>query len=125
VTKSDPYDPEQYSGALPDLRPEEKPQRERAQHASGFVLIPAQIVARLNGVSGPALQVLCCLLQLEFKALVKGEPIALTNKAAAMWGIHRKQKHRGLAELARRGIITHTQHGKSSPRAKFWLQFLN
>lgn len=95
--------------------------RPKIEHTHGGLWISARIKAKLNGVSPPALAVLCCLLDLAFKARVwgsPGEPLALSNMAVAKWGVSRGQKRPALDELERRGILTYTQTGKESPRVE-------
>jgi hypothetical protein len=103
----------------------------KSKHPPGYLYMSAQVMARLTpqgrpdlsptqrakaSVSGPALQVLCCLLDLEFKALDKGEPLTLSNTALARWGGTKNTKMSGLKELRRRGLVTYTQEGNESPR---------
>ena len=93
----------------------------KTEHARGGLWIPALIKAKLDGVSPNALAVLCCLLDLEFRSRGwknPSEPLTLSNVAAAKWGVSRKQKRPALAELERRGILTHTQASKESPRVE-------
>jgi hypothetical protein len=124
AAKKDSFDAKQYrrSKATEKLIEEAKqletaPKKTRAGHLPGFLLIPVSIKARLNGVSGPALQVLCCLLELEHETKVKNQPLSLPNAPAKKWGLSRGQKLRGLKELEKRGVLTFTQYGKASPRA--------
>lgn len=86
----------------------------------GFVSIPLKVRGKLKGVrpSTSALHVLCCLLDISFNTLRKGDAVALSNEAAAFWGMTRKQKRRGLDELVKRSIVTFDQCGMESPRVK-------
>jgi hypothetical protein len=116
VTKSDPFDPELYSGSLPaDIgQTEEKQQKARAGHAPGFILIPVQVRVRLGGVSAIAWATMACLLDLEFAAWVKGEPRTLSNKALAYFGVSRDLKRKGRADKARACHIHPRRPGKSA-----------
>jgi hypothetical protein len=104
---------------------------QKSKRPPGYLYMSAQVKARLTpqgrpelsptqrakaSVSGPALQVLCCLLDLEFQALDKGEPLILSNAALARWGGTKHTKIGGLNELCRRGLVTYTQEGNKCPR---------
>jgi hypothetical protein len=107
-----------------------KAKTKASQHQPGWLRIPAQIKLRLTpqgtaltatkrakaSVSGAALQVLCCLLDLEYRAINKDEPLVVSNVALSYWGGTRHTKMEGLDELYRRGIVTYTKEGCESPR---------
>ena len=69
-------------------------------------MYPRAAVLRLGKVnSAIAFKIYGCILELEFKALVKGQPITISNKAAAMFGVSRHQKYKAFKVLECLGLI--------------------
>ena len=93
----------------------------RGRRASGFLQVPAQIMARLElkGVSMPAWCVLCVLQRLEYRAERKGQPLKLTNKALEMVGVPQRRKYRTLDELvAREFVLPYVKSRNASPQVR-------
>jgi hypothetical protein len=123
--KPDPFE-------LDNLRvdPEEVARREAAMRAApkpaprprpkdGFVRLPLSNAVRLGGkASGAAWAVLACLLDLEFQARVKDQPLALTNRALQKWNVSRYRKTRALTELEALGMISVQREPRKAPRIK-------
>jgi hypothetical protein len=123
--KNDPYDPDLYSSELPLFDPpDEKSKKARSNHAPGFILIPVQVRVRLRKAPAIAWATMACLLDLEFEAKVKGEPHKLSNKVLELFGVSRRLKRAALNILAKRGLVTFTQHGRASPLVKLWVHGL-
>jgi hypothetical protein len=126
VTKA--FDPFDYSASamqgeeVREPEPDGEVRVRSRRRATGFLQVPAQIMARLElkGVSMPAWCVLCVLQRLEFKARKKGEPITLSNKALEIFAVPRKVKLRALDELVAREFILQYTRGRnrSCPRVR-------
>jgi len=108
----------------PPLPQDEKPKKPRGEHAIGFILIPMQVKLRLRKAPAIAWATMACLLDLEFEAKIKGGLHKLSNQTLAIYGVSKNQKQAALDELVKRGLITYTQHGRSSPRVKLWVHGL-
>ena len=71
--------------------------------------------------SGAAWAVLACLLDLEFQAWRKGEPLALSNVVLKEWGISKYRKLRALPELEKLGLVSVKREPRKSPRVTLTL----
>jgi hypothetical protein len=94
--------------------------RSKAKYDPGFLKIPAQMMVRhwLNPLPPNGWLVLLCLINLEYRAGVKEQPIALSNYAAAKWALSQERKMLGLEELAKREFLTYTTPPGASPQVK-------
>jgi hypothetical protein len=123
--KSDPFDlenlavdPEEVARCEAAMRAAPKPAL-RPRLKDSFVRLPLPNAVRLGGkASGAAWAVFVCLLDLEFRARVKNQPLALTNGKLQKWNISRYQKMRALIELEALGLISVQREFCKAPRIK-------
>ena len=91
--------------------------KKRKETEAEFIMMPMKIALKLSGkVSGAAWAIMCCLVNLEYKAIVKNQPVVLSNIVLQKWGISRLRKTRALAELKDLGVITVEQKLGMAPR---------
>lgn len=84
-----------------------------------WVKLPRAVALRLSGkAAGSAWTVYCCLLDLEFRALEKGKPLILSNKALREWGVGRMKKTRALMELENLGLVSIERGIHKAPRIR-------
>jgi hypothetical protein len=83
---------------------------------SGGIWIPVQIVARMKGATADEWAMVNCLCRLEFKAFKKCQPLVLTRKAMAEFGITRWTYEQALSQLTARGILTVARTSRAAPR---------
>ena len=81
-----------------------------------WLKLPLSVALRMGGASGAAWAVLACLLNLEFRAKERGQPLALPNTALGEWGVSRRQKYRALVELEALGLVSVKLEPRKSPR---------
>jgi hypothetical protein len=101
-----------------DITPARFLRKKRKTSNSGGIWIPVQIVARMKGATADEWAMVNCLCRLEFKAFEKCQPLVLTRKAMAEFGITRWTYERALSQLTARGILTVTQTNRAAPRVK-------
>jgi hypothetical protein len=114
--KSDPFD---LDNLVVEPAPRAAPKSARKHQKDDFIRLPLSIAVRLGGsASGAAWAVLACLLDLEFRARAKGQPLVLTNRALQKWNVSRYRKAGALTELEALGIISVQRGIGKAPRIK-------
>jgi hypothetical protein len=109
----DEFDPEKLG-----IDPPKPAKSGNGEYARGYLLVPAQIVARdeLNPVSSNAWRVLCRLLRKRHNRTNSDGTISLTNHDMAKCKVFCRQKRRVLDELAAHGFLTHICSDHANPQ---------